>query len=418
MIGHMGLVRPYRFGRAIPALLALLLLGLVAASAIGLAAAGQLHLMTPRAAYLAYLAVGSMAAFALVGRPRLAACLLALVAADLTLGMGSYLLQASDGSATTLLPNNAGAEQRFRWHALLQAEPIPSLSIVTANGIVLHHTSQGTRGRELSPEEVATKPIVAVYGGSSTYDVALGEGETWADRLAQAIGPGFAVVNNGVPGYTTVEHLIQTAFYQARFGKTPRCAIYYVGWNDIRNAHLSNLDPAYADFHLPSQVDSLQTRRIGGSRLSVSPLLTLLARLIASQADTVQYAWHLGGELKSGSDPVLEADFVRNVHAISAINRERGVKTIWVGQVLNLARLTGDGQYGWLPYVRDKDVWPLQARFDEILRREAAVLGDTDIDLPIEGFGPDDFVDQGHFSAAGAKKFAARIAPVVRQDCR
>jgi hypothetical protein len=106
------------------------------------------------------------------------------------------------------------------------------------------------------------------------------------------------------------------------------------------------------------------------------------------------------------------------VHAISAINRERGVKTIWVGQVLNLARLTGDGRYGWLPYVRDKDVWPLQARFDEILRREAAALGDTGIDLPIGDFGPDDFVDQGHFSAAGAKKFAARIAPVVRRDCR
>ena len=73
--------------------------------------------------------------------------------------------------------------------------------------------------------------------------------------------------------------------------------------------------------------------------------------------------------MKPGSDPVLEADFVRNLHAISAINRERGVKTIWVGQVLNLARLTGGGRYGWLPYVRDKDVWPLQARFDEILHR-------------------------------------------------
>ena len=265
---------------------------------------------------------------------------------------------------------------------------------------------------------MASKPIVAIYGGSSTYDIALSEGETWSDRLAEALGPGFAVVNNGVPGYTTVEHLIQTAFYPARFGKMPRCAIYYVGWNDIRNAHLKDLDPAYADFHLPSQVDSLQTRRIGGAHLSVSPLLTILARLLSAQVDTVQYSWHLGGEVKAGSDPALEADFVRNIHAISAINRERGVKTIWIGQVLNLARLEGDGMYGWLPYVRDKDVWPLQARFDEILRREAAALGDTDIDLPIADFGPEDFVDQGHFSAAGARKFAARIAPVVLQDCR
>lgn len=70
----------------------------------------------------------------------------------------------------------------------------------------------------------------------------------------------------------------------------PRCAVYYVGWNDIRNAHLKDLDPAYADFHLPSQVDSLQTRRIGGAHLSVSPLLTILARLLSSQVDTVQYS--------------------------------------------------------------------------------------------------------------------------------
>ena len=413
----MGLVRPYRFERTIPALLALLLLGLVAVSAVGLAMSGQLKLMTPRAAYFAYLAAVCLAAFALIGRPRLAACLLVLAAADLSLGMGSYLLQRMDGGGTTLLPNNASAEQRFRWHALLQAEPIPSLSIVTANGIAIHHTSQGTRGRELSPDEVASKPIVATYGGSSTYDVALGEGDTWSDRLAEALGPGFAVVNNGVPGYTTVEHLIQTAFYPAKFGKLPSCAVYYVGWNDIRNAHLKNLDPAYADFHLPSQVDSLQTRRIGGAHLSVSPLLTILARLLSAQVDTVQYSWHLSGEVKAGSDPALEADFVRNIHAISAINRERGVKTIWIGQLLNLARLRGDGLYGWLPYVRDKDVWPLQARFDDILRREAAALGDTEIDLPVADFGPEDFVDQGHFSAAGARKFAARIAPIVRQEC-
>ena len=59
-----------------------------------------------------------------------------------------------------------------------------------------------------------------------------------------------------MPGYTTVEHLIQTAFYQDKFGKPPRCAIYYVGWNDLRNAHIPDLDPGYADFHLPSQIDS------------------------------------------------------------------------------------------------------------------------------------------------------------------
>ena len=100
---------------------------------------------------------------------------------------------------------------------------------------------------------------MATFGGSTTYDIGAGEGDTWSDRLADALEQGdrgrFFVVNHGVPGYTTVEHLIQTAFYQTKFGKSPRCAIYYVGWNDLRNAHIPDLDPAYADFHLPSQVD-------------------------------------------------------------------------------------------------------------------------------------------------------------------
>ena len=138
--------------------------------------------------------------------------------------------------------------------------------------------------------------------------------------------------------------MIQTAYYEDTFGKRPRCALYYVGWNDIRNAHIKNLDPAYADFHLPSQVDSLRTRRVGGGNVTFSPLLTELARLLSAQVDTVQYAWTLTGTIEAGSDPILEADFERNVRAISAINRERGVKTLWIGQLLNRARLQGHGR--------------------------------------------------------------------------
>jgi hypothetical protein len=281
----------------------------------------------------------------------------------------------------------------------------------------LHHTSLGTRGRDRTAEEVRDRAIIAAFGGSSTYDLALSEGETWTDRLEQALGDRFLVVNHGVPGYSTVEHLVQTAFYQDKFGKKPRCALYYVGWNDIRNAHIKDLDPAYADFHLPSQVDSLRTRRVGGGNVTFSPLLTELARLLSAAVDTVQYSWRLSGTVQPGSDPVLEADFERNLRAISAINRERGVRTLWVGQLLNRARLQGKGQYGWLPYVLDKDVWPLQQRFNDILARTAGELSDPLVPAPIEAFGAADFVDQGHFSASGARKFASYLAPVVAREC-
>ena len=406
LLDHFGVVRPFRFERTLLAALAVALLLALAILALVLSQTGELKAGTQRAAYLYYLLGLVLAALVLLRWAKLSLALLLLAAIDLGLGI-----------ATPLLPANTSDAVRFTWHALLQVVPLPSLDLVTSNGVRLHHTSQGTRGREPTQAELDQRTIIAVFGGSSTYDVALSEGETWPDRLEQALGERFLVINHGVPGYSTVEHAVQTAFYQDKFGKKPRCALYYVGWNDIRNAHIKDLDPGYADFHLPSQVDSLQVRRIGGSKVTVSPLLTVIARTIGALVDTVQYSWTLSGTLQPGSDPALEADFERNLRAISAINRERGVRTLWAGQLLNRNRLQGEGQYGWLPYVRDKDVWPLQQRFNELLALTAQSLGDPLIAAPIEAFGAADFADQGHFSAAGAARFAGYVAPVVAREC-
>lgn len=419
ILEHFGLARPYRFERTILGFFALLLATATLVAALALHRNGELNAHTPRAAYFVYLGILDIVALAALRWTRVAAVLLVLSVVDLSLGVGSLALQTWDDQMASLLPENVSDPVRFTWHPLLQAVPIPSLSLVTSNGVRIHHTSQGTRGREPAPAEMRNHSIIAMFGGSSTYDIALSDGETWPDRLEQAIGKErFLVINHGVPGYSTVENLIQTIFYENTFDGLPRCAIYYVGWNDIRNAHINNLDPAFADFHLPSQVDSLRTRRIGGAHMTPSPLLTLAVRWIGAQVDTVRYSPTFSGEVKAGSDPALDADYRRNVEAISAINRGRGVRTIWVPQQLNRARLTGDGRYGWLPFVRDKDVWPLAQRFNAILAETAHSLSDVLIDIPDDAFGNVDFVDQGHFSAAGATKFANLLAPVVARECR
>ena len=40
-----------------------------------------------------------------------------------------------------------------------------------------------------------------------------------------------------------------------------------MGWNDSRSAHIANLDPGYADFHLPSQIDAEEARRVYGETI-------------------------------------------------------------------------------------------------------------------------------------------------------
>jgi lysophospholipase L1-like esterase len=424
MLAYVGFSRPYRFERAIVVLVALVLAVAVLLAAGWLVAVEELTTFGPRAFYFLYLLALLVLAIALVRWPRLAGALLILALVDFGWGVGSFALRHSVLGAMSLLPPDKSEPQRFQWHALLQAVPIPSLRFTSATGLAISHTSEGTRGRDPAPGELAGRNVVATFGGSTTYDIGAGEGDTWSDRLAAALDQGeskgrFFVVNHGVPGYTTVEHLIQTAFYQDKFGKRPRCALYYVGWNDLRNAHIPDLDPAYADFDLPSQVDSLRVRRVGGSNVTISPLLTMVMRLLSANVDTTRYyADPYSREPGTGDDPALDALYARNIRAISAINRQRGVTTIWVGQLLNRAQLSGDGRYGWLPLVRDRDVWPMLQEFNALLARTAKELGDIHIDIPPGSFGDADFVDNGHFSVRGAQRFAADLVPVVRDACR
>ncbi|MFO1162823.1 MAG: GDSL-type esterase/lipase family protein [Reyranellaceae bacterium] len=421
---YFGLSLPYRFERTIIAFLAIVVAIAVGLAACWLVGIDELHADGPRAHYFLYLLTLLVLVVALLRWPWLAAALLALAVVDFGWGAGAYALRRAGVAVVPLLPADKAEPPRFQWHALLQAVPVPSLQLTSATGLAISHTSEGTRGREPAPDALSGRSVVATYGGSTTYDIAAGEGDTWSDRLAKALDGGegagrFFVVNNGVPGYSTVEHLIQTAFYQPKFGRKPRCAVYYVGWNDLRNAHIPNLDPAYADFHLPSQVDSLKTRRVGGAHVTLSPVLTLALRLLSASVDTVRYfADPYGRPPVEGDDPAVVALFERNVRSISAINRERGVVTIWVGQLLNPAQLQGDGRYGWLPLVRDRDLWPMQQRLNALLATTAKALGDIYVDVPIDAFGDADFVDNGHFTAAGAQRFADYLAPVVRDACR
>ena len=324
VLDHVGLLRPYRFERALTVFLAVVSALVAGAFVAKFAVDGRLDLWGSRGGYFFYL-FSLMALVVVLARwPRLASALLVLMLIELSWGVGSYALRRMGIVSQSLLPPVDTEPDRFRWHASLQAVPIPSLQLTSSTGLSISHTSEGTRGRDPAPGSLDGRNVVAAFGGSTTYDIGTSEGDTWSDHLAEAIGRDrFFVVNHGVPGYTTVEHLIQTAFYQTKFGKAPRCAIYYVGWNDLRNAHIPHLDAGYADFHLPSQVDSLLVRLVSESYTSISPLFSLLARFASANADTVRYSDpRRTNKPASGDDPALLALYERNIRSISAINRD------------------------------------------------------------------------------------------------
>jgi hypothetical protein len=145
--------------------------------------------------------------------------------------------------------------------------------------------------------------------------------------------------------------------------------------------------------------------------------LTVAVRLAAVALDTVRPVGPLRGPLIDSLDRRLEEYFLRNALAISAINRSRGVRSIWVGQLLNSARLTTDEPGSWMPLVRRRALWPLQERLNELLRRTVVEAGDVYGELEIGKFEDSDFADIIHFSAKGSNKFAEMLAPMVSLNC-
>lgn len=416
-LAHIGLAEPHRFERTLAGM-AVLLLGVIAAIAfLFLIFTDRLSADAPRALYFLYLAALLALSLLLVPLPRLAAVPLTLAALELGLGLGSAALHGL-GLGASLLPANALVFYRgFGWHPLLQSVPIPSPpgDWRKTDG---YHNAERLRGRERSPGEVKKRIAIELFGGSTTYDVGAEDGETWGEVLEALLGERYVVLNHGVPGFSSALHVLQTAFYQQPYGEQPACAVYYLGWNELANAHVRVLDPAYADHQVRRQTESLSARRTDGWARLVSPTAALATRLIVYAADTVRPTPPPEGTPGGPPDPALEAIYVRNIHTISAINRARGIRTLWVGQVMSRERLAGKRGDNWVPFVPAREMGPMIDWLNALLRREAEALGDLYIDIPTDKFGAEDFFDIGHFVASGSRKFAALLAPTVAEACR
>jgi lysophospholipase L1-like esterase len=415
LLQHLGLVRPYQFERTLLVLAALALLFLVSIVSLYLALRGHIAAGTPRSWYVVYV-VGLLAVvIVLVPLPRLAAIVLVLATLEAGIGFGSLVLfKLGLLPYETLAPANKRGGLRIGWHPLLQGLPVPNSEEDARHTARIN--SERMRGPERTAEQLRGKIVVALFGGSTTFDGGQHDGESWPDRLQETLGSRYVVINHGMGAYTTAEHVIQTAFYERAAGMSPTCSVYYVGWNDLRNAHIENLDPGYADFHMPNQVDAFEARRTDIDD-SFSPLATFIGRWLGRFFDTIRPTVPKG-TVSPDPDPAFDAIFARNLATISAINRQRNIRTVWLGQLMNQTMLTGNYTTGHLPLLKEKDIYPLIQHLNEITRREAVALGDPYVALPVDGFANGGFRDQGHFTPTGSKLFATLLAPSIRDYCR
>jgi energy-coupling factor transporter transmembrane protein EcfT len=410
ILSQYGLRRPYSFRYALPVTLNFIIFLIALFLLFYWVIFQKLNFGTVRFYFILYLFCMSIFGVAIAIRhTKFSLILFTWMLLDIAIAFFTYY-GSLFGITPNLMPADVNSSSRFDYHSLLQG--VPKKEFVQKQKIEIRHNSHGMRGGEV----VQRASVIHAYGGSSTYDVANGEGHTWTDRLQANLGDEFSVLNFGVPGYTSVEHVIQTIFYGDVARRYPNCAVYYMGWNDIRNSYIPRLDFAYADFHLPSQIDGLQIR--SSPLVNFSPLVRIIYRKIKSLTDTIPMVGASRGENASGGiDETVQFIFERNIEVLSNINRVRGVKTVFIGQLLNKWALTADRPYGWLPNVHDRDLWPMQIQLNQVLKTKAQEFGDLYIDVDIDSFDQRDFHDQGHFSAVGSQKFADVISPALNKYC-
>ncbi len=394
-----------------------LLLGLLAIGAVLLATAVVVaYLKNPRYAYFAPRRSADLTYLLLW----LSICVLGAGAAFrrkwIGISFAALLLLAAEGGSQLYYYAANGESyrptppiffDRFQPHPLLVAVPREG----NFDGIV--HDAQHRR-RTDNPDKVANPKYIFAFGGSTTYDIANDDFATWQSELSRLLGRDFAVENLGVPGYTSVENMIQSlfAFRNAR----PVCAVYFEGWNDLRNAHIRNLQVDYSDFHLPAQVGNLSIGPRPGFLTNNSLFFRFLASLIGG---TSRRSIDVEGDVSAQIDPRLSAIFIENMKLIADIGRHFGVKVIFIPQMANYQKLQSDRIRGWLPFIRDKDLKFLLQAMDRDLAQAASQAGAVYLGAPLsEDWGDGDFVDEVHFSAAGARKFARSLTKDIADQCQ
>lgn len=332
---------------------------------------------------------------------------------DLCLSASTRLLHRL-GLSADLLPvfeyKMLGAKG-FTFHPLLQMAPTPGFTDYQHR-----HTEFGTRSvaPPSTPQAGPPGPRVALVGGSSTYDISVAQGDTWPDRLQQKL-PGFRFLNFGVPGYTTVEHIVQTAWYLPE--QQVDCVVYYFGWNDIRNNNLPNLDPAFADYHLLDRGNHERTAN------SVAPaallrMMELLVTLV--EVYPTRPALWTKVKLQTNPDARFEAFYRRNIETLVAINRQRGTRVAFIGQLLNYpalrAQKPGLRHFG-APAIEDRYIPDIMDHFNGVTAAEAGRLGVPFLQPGQDWLVAKNYSDFGHFTPSGAEIFASKVAEFVRTSC-
>ena len=305
----------------------------------------------------------------------------------------------------------------FQPHPYFAAAMTPGVSD-ERNGIRISHNSFRMRGPEFArPKPSGTRRIIA-NGGSTTYCTGVSDDETWEHFLQRDLGIPWEVLNNGTPGGTSVEALLQTNLLFSDV--QPDLALYYMGWNDAHVQHVQGLRSDYSDYHGVWVMSLGQSGRELREPLALTYMLKRAAfHYFLPNMDGDVIIRSVQGDadrLTDRIDPRALGLFERNLRLIAASGRAQGFPVVFIPQVMNYEALTSDQPYGFLPFVRDRDLKTYMTAYNATLEKVAKEEGVGFLgEMLEEKFPMSEFLDQGHFTRAGNEHFARVVGAYLKK---
>jgi lysophospholipase L1-like esterase len=296
-------------------------------------------------------------------------------------------------------------------HPYFAAFRVPN-RFVEHNGIRITINSFGCRGPKFKRPKPPVLTRIVALGGSTTFCVGVSDNETWEFVLNERLGPGYEVINMGGAGSTSLEASLQTALLFSDV--QPDVALYYLGWNDARVQHVKGLRPDWSDSHGQWVMAYARDARALNERFAGSYLLKRVAYHYFFPALDYNVLWsRLQGDEDKLTDKIDQRAlqlYERNLRNIVALCQKQGVKVVFIPQILNYKVLTSDKPYGFLPFVRDRDLRHYMDAYNETLAKTATDerVGFAEQVIKVD-FQQSDFIDNGHFSPKGNRKFAAAL---------
>lgn len=293
----------------------------------------------------------------------------------------------------------------FDEHPYVVALPIGDKSY-SVGRVEIHHNSLGFRGAEFQAK--GSKKRVLTIGGSTTYCVDVSEPDTWPSQLQKMLGDEYEVLNLGMPGHSTAEHLYILGSLGARL--EPDIIVMQIGLNDMHCMHSPDITPVLNRCH-----STLFANSVGQCFVSKLPRFASVRAIV----NTMQ---NVGLAPKCPKDPVtgikikdLDPRVVDafNAQATSLVSMAKGMKAkvILVPQVGFKAGEIANGSYRWwTPYLDQGALQTLMTAFNVELRRIADGTGVPYVDAVDAASWSDDlFVDLSHLNGEGNKRLATMV---------